>query len=358
MESTLTDDLACEPRELSPALVFERTGDRRLALICGFATLAPSSHNTQPWLFEVDAGVVRVFADRSRALPVVDPHDRELVISVGAAIGALEVAARRFRHDVEVAPGRPGDADAPLATIRFRKGGAATATDLARFEALFSRRTSRAPFKAAPPDEAALAACASDARSLGVVFDAVWDDDARREIAALVAKGDERQFGDPRFRRELALWVRSASLGARDGMSGSGFGMPDLLAPAARFAIRTFDLGAGVAASDRDKIMAGSPALALLSAPDDEPASLIAAGRALMRILLRLEGEGLSAGYLNQPIEREELRPRLGGVFGIAGAPQILLRVGEPTAGAPPSARRPIREAVRMAGGKRRPEST
>ena len=42
------------------------------------ATRAPSSHNTQPWLFRVSAEAVEVHADRSRALPVNDPHDREL----------------------------------------------------------------------------------------------------------------------------------------------------------------------------------------------------------------------------------------------------------------------------------------
>jgi nitroreductase len=37
------------------------------------ATLAPSIHNTQPWLFGVGDASVDVYADLSRALPVVDP---------------------------------------------------------------------------------------------------------------------------------------------------------------------------------------------------------------------------------------------------------------------------------------------
>ena len=42
-----------------------------------YAILAPSGHNTQPWLFRLTGAGVEVRADRRRALPVVDPHDRE-----------------------------------------------------------------------------------------------------------------------------------------------------------------------------------------------------------------------------------------------------------------------------------------
>ena len=50
------------------------------------AVLAPSSHNTQPWLWLLLEGSVTLFADRTRALPVNDPDDRELTMSCGAAL--------------------------------------------------------------------------------------------------------------------------------------------------------------------------------------------------------------------------------------------------------------------------------
>jgi len=45
------------------------------------AILAPSSHNTQPWRFAVRERTIDLYADRTRALPVNDPDDRELTIS-------------------------------------------------------------------------------------------------------------------------------------------------------------------------------------------------------------------------------------------------------------------------------------
>src|SRR6056297_3546023 len=57
------------------------------------AILAPSSHNTQPWLFEIAGDRIRLIADRTRALPVNDPEDRELAISCGCALFNLRAAA-------------------------------------------------------------------------------------------------------------------------------------------------------------------------------------------------------------------------------------------------------------------------
>ena len=57
------------------------------------AVQAPSSHNTQPWIFAVTPGVIHLRADRTRGLPVNDPDDRELVMSCGAALFNLRVAA-------------------------------------------------------------------------------------------------------------------------------------------------------------------------------------------------------------------------------------------------------------------------
>ncbi len=56
-----------------------------------YAVLAPSGHNTQPWLFRpTEKDDLYLIADRTRALPVVDPHDRELIISCGAALDHLD----------------------------------------------------------------------------------------------------------------------------------------------------------------------------------------------------------------------------------------------------------------------------
>src|SRR6056297_3363168 len=68
----------------------------QLRFLLGYAIQAPSGHNSQPWLFRLRDDAVELYADRRRALPVVDPQDRELTMSCGAALDHLAVAARYF----------------------------------------------------------------------------------------------------------------------------------------------------------------------------------------------------------------------------------------------------------------------
>ena len=68
----------------------------QMEFVLNYAVLAPSNHNTQPWLFEIHGDAIHLFVDRSRALPMTDPEDREMLISCGAALLNLRVAMRHF----------------------------------------------------------------------------------------------------------------------------------------------------------------------------------------------------------------------------------------------------------------------
>jgi hypothetical protein len=91
--------------------------------------------------------------------------------------------------------------------------------------------------------------------------------------------------------------------------------------------IRTFDVGKGLAARDR-QLALGSPVLAVLGTEQDGIWPWIAAGQALARVALSLCADGVALSYLNQPIEVPELRERLRAHLGREGFPQILMRLG------------------------------
>ena len=74
-----------------------------------YAILAPSSHNTQPWRFPIIGNELLVCADRTRNLPNIDPFDRELIISCGAALFNLRVAFAALNiplEDFDLSPQR------------------------------------------------------------------------------------------------------------------------------------------------------------------------------------------------------------------------------------------------------------
>ena len=220
------------------------TTSEGLRFLVNFAALAPSGHNTQPWLFAIDDHGLTLIADRIRALPVVDPYDRALVISCGAALEHLVIAARHFgqEHAVEVLPN--GEPD-HLASIRLTGKVAPTVLDTELFEAMPLRRTTRTKHGFRNLPEGLQHACRELASDLGIELTLVIDESKRAQIADLVAQGDRTQFADPRFRRALAAWIYSRRSASHDGMSGASFGMPDVLSPVSAVVIRTFDMGKG-----------------------------------------------------------------------------------------------------------------
>ena len=166
----------------------------------------------------------------------------------------------------------------------------------------------------------------------------------RAEIASLVSEGDKIQAADPKFRRELAAWVHANRSHSNDGMPGYAFGIGDVQSVFGPFVVRTFDWGKGQAAKD-EQLVSGSPLLAALATKNNTQSDWLNTGRALAKILLILTHHGLSASFLNQPIEVVELRPALKLKLGIDDHPQILLRIGYgPEAN--PTPRRPVEEII------------
>ena len=305
----------------------QESGGNLFRSILKHTVLAPSGHNTQPWLFMLSSdNSLDLIADRTRALPVVDPYDRELTISCGAALDHLEVAAshygRALRIDLSPNPSEPD----VLARVELINDAPENLDGL--FEAIPKRRTTRVKFDERTLPDELTEHCKAIAEEFGVTLDLITDNDKRSSIADLVAEGDRIQFADPSFRRELAAWVHSRQRASQDGMSGEGFGMPDVLSPVGALVIRSFDIGKGVAAGDRDKIVEGSPTLAVFSTTNDKSYSWIQTGRALSRVLLSLTANGATSSYLNPPVELAELRPRLQTMVRARGVPQLLMRFG------------------------------
>jgi hypothetical protein len=319
--------------------------EEKLRFALRYAVLAPSNHNAQPWHFIVDGDSVTLCADRLRALPVVDPFDRELIISCGAALFNLRVALSRFglAYAITLFPS-PVDVDV-LAHLRILRDGRCDASLAPLFDAMSRRVTTREAFGDEPIPVELQSRLEEAGAAEGADIVCTGNAVLRERLATLVAEADHAQFEDPRFRRELASWIHPKR--GLDGMPALSSGMRvllDLAVPLAGSVIRTFDLGGGMAAAHHT-LVTGSPLLLCIATGADDAAAWLAAGQALERVLLTAADAGITASYLNQPIEVASLRDTLRGALNLDGMPQLLLRIGRGRQ-VPHSPRRPLAEVV------------
>ena len=304
------------------------------------AVLAPSSHNTQPWLFAIEPGVIHLRADRTRALPVNDPDDRELVISCGAALFNLRVAAWHAGATPALRL-LPDPADPDLLAIVRLHGGIPALAEVERLHtAIELRRTHRDGFvdRALPvglPDELRARAHAEGA------WLQILDDDERDRLAELIAEGDRMQWANRHWRRELAAWLHPRR-------TGDGLVTPELMAPLAQATVASLDVSMPTADHDRERARQ-APALAALDTHGDRPRDWLIAGMALEHVLLHAASRGLQAAYLNQPIQVCELRIRVAALLERPCFPQAIVELGHPAHPDKPTPRRPLVDVVEAA---------
>jgi nitroreductase len=298
--------------------------------------LAPSSHNTQPWIFKVTAAGLELIADRTRALPVNDPDDRELVISCGAALFNLRVALAARGLGVQIATLPDPDRPDLLATLRVGPAGDASSPLAELAGAMPERRTYRKRFAKRGVGGEEVQALRDAAEAEGCSFLPVGEGGLEGRIAELVSEGDSIQWSNRSWRRELAAWMHPRR-------KGDGLAVPTLAAPIARMVVRTFDMGGGIAAKDQE-LADESPLLVVLGTDSDRETDWITAGQALERVLLTATSRGLQASYLNQPVQVPALRSELADETSLR-FPQVILRFGYPEDELDAAPRRPV-EAV------------
>ena len=300
--------------------------DEQMRFLLQYAVLAPSGHNTQPWTFRVTPDCVEVFADNSKRLPAIDPQDRELFMSVGAAITNFRVAAAHFGFDTAVLYDSRPEEGVPVALISAIETCASDQSLAALFRAIPKRHTNRAPFDGEPIDPGALSYVCEVIDRFPETLRLILPHDKNR-VADMVEEAARVRMARPAFRSEIAEWVRADDGQQTDGLGADALGVPFLLAAGATWFLRQFDFGAWQA--PRDRRLAQSASALLLVTGEDDRVSLVRAGEALELLLLTIADVGLQYSFLNHPVAVDAAtRDRIGALAGASLPAQLLIRIG------------------------------
>jgi nitroreductase len=288
------------------------------------AVLAPSVHNTQPWLWRLVGTRLELCADRSRQLRVLDPTGRQLLISCGCALfnARVQLAAHGYQPRVQRYP----DSEDPdlLATISAVPQG--QSLDIRNLSTMVGvRQTNRRQFTDDAVEPRAIAElCAAAAVEETELFE-IRREEHRIVTAVLSQKADREENGNPAYRAELRAWT-SDDPKRRDGVPATA--VPHVDADAEDdIPIRDFDTrGAGwLPTKTRSSLR---QCLLLLCVQEDTPAAWLRAGEALERVWLEATRLGYAISLFTQVVEVPSTRDVLRAELGLASHPVVLLRVG------------------------------
>ena len=317
-------------------------GAAALRELVRYATLAPSSHNTQCWKFRLGERHVSILPDHARRCPVVDPDDHHLFVSLGCA-------AENFVHaglamGLRAEPVFVSGADEALHIAL--EPAAAERTPL--FEAIPRRQSTRTEFDAGPLalDELKLLEAAGKGTGVRVLL--LTDSRAMEEVLGFVVEGNTAQMRDPAFVRELKDWIRfNGGEAARsgDGLFSGASGNPSLPGWLGRL---MFDAVFSEQA-ENDKYarhVRSAAGIAVFVSEVDDEAHWIEAGRCFQRFALQATAIGVRTAHLNQPVELASLRPAFARSLGIGGGrPDLVIRFGRGPE-MPRSLRRPLESVL------------
>ncbi|TMS00276.1 Acg family FMN-binding oxidoreductase [Nonomuraea basaltis] len=290
------------------------SGVRRLLVAAG---QAPSVLNTQPWRFRV-AGheLVELYSDAERRLRVSDPRGRSRHVSCGAALFNLRLAVRTAgrRPMVFLLPAPEEEPDL-LAAVRVGAALPATAEQRELYDLIPVRRTSRRPFfdRRIPPAvmaELRLAASREGARLVPL------DRHGTADTLDYAAMAEDELSHDHDYRAELSAWTMRGAL--YDGVPDYAHGPHALRDPSPT---RHFGRQHGAARFEE------RPQLSVLTTAGDRPVDWLRAGQALQRVLLVAARHGVSASFLNQPLDLRDMRRRRDPHHR-RGHPQMIIRFG------------------------------
>lgn len=86
------------------------------------ASLAPSGHNTQPWFVKyIEPYNWIICNDKNRWLPVVDPTQRETILSIGAFLQNLEYAAGNLGYNCRINIPATNNQDENIVDVNLQK---------------------------------------------------------------------------------------------------------------------------------------------------------------------------------------------------------------------------------------------
>ncbi|MBC8026106.1 MAG: Tat pathway signal protein [Steroidobacteraceae bacterium] len=302
-----------------------------------YATLAPSSHNTQCWKFRLAENSIAILPDLNRRCPVVDPDDHHLFVSLGCATENLIQAA--LAHGF----GATTTLDAEVSHMRVQLEPTETVRS-PLFLAIPERQSTRAEYDGKPlaNEELHLLERAGTGNGTRVLL--LTSREVMERALEYIVQGNSAQLNDPAFVRELKSWIRfgdAEAVHSGDGLFSRTSGNPSVPHWIGSLLFKRF-LNAKTENEKYARHVRSSAGIAVFVSDANDRKHWMESGRCFQRFALQATALGIRTAHLNQPVEVAALRPQFSSFLGLGNhRPDLVVRFGRGPE-MPRSLRRPV----------------
>ncbi|MCF8231001.1 MAG: hypothetical protein K9J27_02340 [Bacteroidales bacterium] len=297
--------------------------------ILTLAIKAPSGHNTQPWLIEPESQQVwNIHLNQNALLPVVDPSNREALLSIGAFLENLSVASAHYGYHIDYKVTTDTRQPGKVLRIHFDSSKPSD-VDLSRIKL---RRTLRNDYlnKTIRMEDVNFIAHGIEGFSFYPQGSA-----ASKKLDKLVYLANAQQVNCDAAMKELGKWIRWSDKAAekhQNGLTPESMEMSGVVKWLAKHFFSEKDV---MKNSFRKQTLKGAEkqiekhgGWVILTSPDNEVSSLIETGRRFERMLLRIRERGIAMHPMSQVLEESPYNQQVNQTLDLEKPVQFVIRTG------------------------------
>lgn len=299
------------------------------------ATLAPSAYNAQPWKFIINQNELTLKPDFERAISISDPDNREMIISLGAALQNILIGAEYYNLNVDSNENIPQlkvtNNSIFEITLKFKeKSLTYNLTNNNNIKLIAERQTVRVNYKKENFSEEITKKIIDYLQKSSLktlMFSSQKETDL---LADYIKEGNRILYDNSKWMDEMKKWIRFNDSEAEemlDGLYAKAQGDSSVPGWIGRMFYPMTTTATTQTKSDIERLKNSSAFIAIFE--DDNPKSWLETGKELQKLLLFLTSLQIKTSYLNQPCQVTALRKDFARELGFKGLlPQIVLRLG------------------------------
>lgn len=311
-----------------------------------FAVKAPSGHNTQPWKFKLEDSTITIFPDYQRALPIADPDNHELFISLGCALENLVIAATHFGFSSGIEM-KMEDPFKEFIEIKLSPGIVQNNDSL--FKNIEIRQSTRNEYNKAVIPQADIDKLKKAAIQEQVLLRMFTKPDQIIPVVKLTKRATLLQLSNKEFVNELIHWVRfnkNAAKKSGDGLYSAAIGSPSVPEWLGKFFMKLI-LEPRREAGKSANLIINSSGILIFIAKGNTKESWVNLGRSFQRVALTATSLNINHAHINSACEDIPSRIKLAKVLRLKPEeePLLIVRIGY-SRKLPYSLRRPLEEVL------------